>query len=119
MIDAAVAAAEARDYKALGAMLADDYEDAAGRNPRSATLYLRALFSRYPGVVVARRGLDIELLSPVLARAEVDLVVVARRRGAPLPVAVDAESFRLRVALRREGDAWRVTRADPEPRLAD
>ncbi len=111
LIERAVAAAEAGDHRALVELLARDYEDGAGRDRRQVGFYLRTLFGRYPGVTVAVRALDVELDSPRLARAEVALVGIARREGAPLPVGLDADLIRLRLALRRDDD-WLVTRAD-------
>jgi hypothetical protein len=111
LVDEGVAAVEAGDHRALAALAASDYEDAEGRNRARLALTLRALMTRYPGITVAVQSLDVELDSPALARAEVTLLVLARRQGAPLPVGLEAERIRLRLALRRDAD-WRVTRAE-------
>lgn len=111
LVERAVAAAEAGDHRALLELVARDYEDGAGRDRRQVGFYLRTLLGRYPGVTVAVRSLDIELDSPRLARAELALVAIARREGTPLPVGLDADLIRLRLALRRD-DGWLVTRAD-------
>jgi hypothetical protein len=111
LVERAVAAAEAGDHRALLELVARDYEDDAGRDRRQVGFYLRTLLGRYPGVTMAVRSLDIELDSPRLARAELALVAIARREGAPLPVGLDADLIRLRLALRRDDD-WLVTRAD-------
>lgn len=118
LVERAVAAAEDGDYRALLELVARDYEDGAGRDRRQVGFYLRTLFGRYPGVTVAVRSLDIELDSPRLARAELALIALARREGAPLPVGLDADLIRLRLALRRDGD-WLVTRADRLHGVAD
>ena len=110
LVDEGVTAVEAGDHRALAALAAPDYEDAEGRNKARLALTLRALLTRYPGVNVAVQSLEIELDSPELARAEVALLVLARREGAPLPLGLDADRIRLRLALRRD-DEWRVTRA--------
>ncbi len=116
LVEAGIEAAEAGDHAALAALLAGDYEDAAGRDRRQAGLYLRVLFRRYPSPVFARRGLEIELDSPVLARAQVDLAVVARRGSAARDDGDDAflsaDLIRLQLALRRDDGEWRVTRAE-------
>ena len=112
LVATAVRAAETGDAPAIERLLASDYEDAEGRGRREATIYLRMLLRRYPRSVISVRGLDIELLSPVLARAELSLVGLGRRDGTSPRVDLDASRLRLRLALRRDGDDWRVTRAD-------
>jgi hypothetical protein len=112
LIATAIRAAETGNDRAIERLLAPDYEDAEGRGRREAMLYLRALLRRYPRTVISVRDLKIDLLSPALARADVSLVAVGRRDGTSPRVDLDASRLELRLALRRDGDEWRVTRAD-------
>jgi len=105
------AAAEAGDHRAIADLVAGDYEDAAGRDRRQVAFLLRSLLGRYPNAIVSVRDLNVEVISPELANADAALLVLARRKGAALPVSVDGDAFRLRLALRREGGDWLVTRA--------
>jgi hypothetical protein len=104
-------AAEEGDHAALAALLAADYEDAEGRDRREAALYLRLLLRRYRHPEIAVRAVDVELISPVLAVAEVTLVVLGRRQGASVPLGFEADRLSLELALRRDDGDWRVTRA--------
>ena len=71
-------------------------------------------------MTVAVRSLDIELDSPRLARAELELVAIARREGAPLPVGLDADLIRLRLALRSpRGEVVLLDDPDDEDDPAD
>lgn len=119
LVARAVRAAEAGDDRAIVRLLASDYEDAEGRGRREATMYLRALLRRYPRPVISVRRLDVELISPVLARAEVSLAALGRRGGTSPRIDLDASRLELRLALRRDGSDWLVTRADRIPRVAD
>jgi hypothetical protein len=105
-------AAEEGNAAALAALLAPDYEDADGRDRRQAALYLRVLLRRYRHPEISIRAVDVELISPVLAVAEATLVVLGRRQGAAVPLGFEADRLRLRLALRRDGADWRVTRAE-------
>lgn len=105
------AAAEAGDHRALSELLAGDYEDAAGRDRRQVAFLLRSLMGRYPNAILSVRDLDVDVISPELANAEGTVLVLARRQGGALPVSVDGDAFRLRLALRRERGDWLVTRA--------
>lgn len=119
LVGTAVRAAETGNDRLIAGLLAPDYEDAEGRGRREAMIYLRMLLRRYPRTVISVRGLEIELLSPALARAELELVALGRRDGTSPRVDLDATRLQLRLALRRDGDEWRVTRADRLRQPAD
>jgi hypothetical protein len=112
LVSTAVRAAETGNDRTIERLLAGDYEDAEGRGRREAMLYLRMLLRRYPRPVISVRGLQIELLSPALARVDLNLVALGRADGTSPRVDLDATRLQLRLALRRDGDEWRVTRAD-------
>jgi hypothetical protein len=112
LIAQGVRAAEEGDHAALAALLAPDYEDADGRDRRQAALYLRVLLRRYRNPEISVRAVDVELISPVLAVADVTLVALGRRQGASVPLGFEADRLGLRLALRRDDADWRVTRGE-------
>ena len=111
LIASGEAAAEAGDHRAISELLADDYDDAAGRDRRQVAFMLRSLMGRYPNVMISVRDIDVDVISPELANADATVLLLARRQGGALPFGVDGDAFRLRLALRREGGDWLVTRA--------
>ncbi len=112
LVDGAVEAARTGDARALGELISDDYEDREGRDRRSMELLLRTLLGRYPYLVVVASGLEVQSISRGLATAEMTLNLAGRDGSRPLPAALDADRLRLRLALRRDGKQWRVTRAE-------
>ena len=112
LVESAARAAEAGDRAALADMVSRDYEDDAGRDQRAVAFLVRTWLGRYPGLLVVVSDLRVEALSTELANARMTVNLLGRDGSRPLLAGLDAERLRLRVALRREGDRWRVTRAD-------
>jgi hypothetical protein len=105
-------AAQAGDIDALAATLDRDFRDASGRDRRAMVVLLRSLIGRYAALELVARDVDIEILSPQLANAQLTVLAVARDARRPLPAAFEADRRRLRLVLRGDGDVWRVIRAE-------
>lgn len=105
-------AAEAGDVEVLAATLHPDFVDDHGRDRRAVVFMLRSLLGRYARTEIVLRDIAIDVLSPRLANAELTVVAVARDGSRPLLTGFDADRQRLRIALRADGDGWRVTRAE-------
>ncbi len=112
MIDDAASAAQAGDLETLQTFIAPDYSDEEGRDRRAAGFLLRSLLGRYRNVLVSVSNLRIQLISSQLATADMTVSLLARDGGRPVLTGIEAERIPLRLALRREGGEWRVTRAD-------
>ena len=96
-------AAEARDTSEVLELVADEYTDAQGLDKISLGNFLRAWFLAHPKVEIT---VVVESLQfPVDGLAQADLTV-----GNLTARDVDVE--RLKVELRRDGEVWRVVRAD-------
>ena len=110
-MDAGEAAAEERDASALRALVADDYEDAAGRDAGEVRGLLHAWLVAHPSVNLLTRIDAIELEGTELARVEVTVGLLGREatEGSGWDVAFDVE--RLEIRLAREDGDWRVVSA--------
>ena len=109
---AAASAAQAGDLETLQAFVSPDYADEEGRDRRAAGFLLRSLLGRYRNVLVSVSNLRIQLISSELATADMTVSLLARDSGRPVLTGIDADRIPLRLALRREGGEWRVTRAE-------
>lgn len=112
-------AAEAGDAGRLSAMLHGDFQDAYGRDRRATALMLRTLLGRYARMEIVVRDIEIEILSPSLATAELTVIAVAQDGRRALPAGLDADRRRLRIALRAASDGWLVSRAEWSATRAD
>lgn len=107
MVAAAEAAAEAGEPGELVDLIAPDYADPAGRDRRGLSMLVRGLVLRYRHVELLVTVERVELFSPVLGR--VDLKVAAAGAGGGR---LDVDAFGLSLAVRDDGDGWRVTSAE-------
>jgi hypothetical protein len=96
-------AAEARDSSDLLALVSDEYSDAQGLDKTSLRDFLRVWFLAHPKLEVIVTVESLEFPADGLAQAELAVAQVALG---------DTSLTRLRVELRRDGDEWRVVRAD-------
>lgn len=103
---AAEEAAENGDHAFFAEVVAGDYADAEGRDRMRVLLTLRGLLMRYPRVEIIVNVREIELLSPRLARARLEILTAGLG-----PAGLSADAFPLELSLRDEGDGWQVTRA--------
>jgi hypothetical protein len=117
MIDNAASAAQAGDLERLQAFVSPDYADEEGRDRRAANFLLRGLLGRYRNVLVSVSNLRVQLISSELATADMTVSLLARDSGRPVLTGIEADRLPLRLALRREGGEWRVTRAEWRERV--
>ena len=106
LIARAEEAAEARDTSDVLALVADDYADAQGRGRDELRNALAAYFAMHPKLEIIVSVESIEFPADGLAQARVSV------RGLELERFDIGESVELAVELRRDGDDWRVSRAD-------
>ena len=99
----AEAAAEARDSSDVLDLVADEYTDAQGLDKASLGNFLRGWFLAHPKVEITVVVESLEFPVDGLAQANVTV-------GNLTTSDVDLE--RLKVELRRDGEDWRVVRAD-------
>jgi hypothetical protein len=107
LFDAAETAAEARDSSDVLELVADEYTDAQGLDKTQLGNFLRAWFLAHPKVelLVTVESLDF----PADGIAQANITVAQAVLG-------DANLERIRVELRRDGEEWRVVRADRRAR---
>jgi hypothetical protein len=107
LFDAAEVAAETRDSSDVLEFVADDYTDAQGLDKTQLGHFLRGWFLAHPKVELL---VTVETLEfPADGIAQADITVAQAVLG-------DANLERMRVELRRDGDEWRVVRADRRSR---
>lgn len=113
LVAAGEAAAEAGEARAVLDLVADDYRDGAGRSRADLERLVRGwlVVHRDVGLVTVVESVEVE--SPEHARAVV-AVGMAGRRGEAEAARLTADLERVELSLRRDGDRWRVTRADWE-----
>jgi hypothetical protein len=107
LIAAVETAAEARDSSDVLDFVADDYTDAHGLDKTQLGRFLRGWFLAHPKVELLVNVESLEFPADGIAQAD---VTVAQA------VLGDANLERIRVELRRDGDEWRVVRADRRSR---
>ena len=96
-------AAEARDASDVLALVADEYADAQGLDKTSLGNFLRGWLLAHPKVELTVMVENLEF--PVDGLAQAKLTVGNLAIG-------DVDLERLEVELRRDGEDWRVVRAD-------
>ena len=99
----AEAAAEARDTSDVLEFVADEYSDTQGLDKTSLGNFLRGWFLAHPRVELTVVVESLEF--PVDGLAQANLTVGNL-------TASDVDLERIRVELRRDGEDWRVVRAD-------
>lgn len=113
VLDAGVAALEARDVDAAAALLAEGYEDDAGRT--RTRLKQLAFFALQQGpVLVSLQSVDVQVQGDA---ATVSLQALAVQGAGELKSARDllptnARAFNLTARLIRDDDAWLITALD-------
>ena len=106
LIASAEKAAEARDSSDVLAFVADDYVDAQGRDRNELRGALAGYFALHPKLELIVDIESLEFPADGLAQARVAV------RGLDLARFDAGDSIELDVELRRNGDEWRVNRAD-------
>ena len=104
-------AAEERDAGALVELISDRYADGQGRSADDLAQYVRGYLLLHPSIHLVTRIETIEFPFRDQARVRLTLGSLAREgAGATLDVAADLQTVDLEIT--REGDVWRVTRAE-------
>ena len=101
LLDAAEAAAEARDTRDVLEVIASDYSDSQGFDRAQLQGFLRAYFLANPHVEILLTVQDLEFPVEGLGRARVGIT--------SLPA---GDRATLQVEFRKEGARWLVSRAD-------
>jgi hypothetical protein len=113
VIEAAEAAAEARDTSDALDLVAADYADARGLDKAQLQSFLRAYFLTHPKIELLVRSGPVELETANRARVRVEVVMLGTQRVSDDgPGALTGESESLQVELQRRDSEWRVTRVD-------
>ncbi|MGH8203121.1 MAG: hypothetical protein ACREST_00840, partial [Steroidobacteraceae bacterium] len=112
LVDEAEVAAEARDAPELRALVADDYQDAAGREASDVRNLLHAWLVAHPSVNLLTRIDSIELEGTGQARVRVTIGLLGReaKGDSDWDLAADLERLDIRLA-RGDGGEWRAISA--------
>jgi hypothetical protein len=114
-VEKAEVAAEARDASELKGLVADDYEDASGRDAADVRNLLHTFLVAHPSLALITRIDSIDLEGTGLARFQVTVGVLGREASAESNWDLAAEVRRLDIRLAREDSGeWRVIRAGPQ-----
>jgi len=108
LVDSAEAAAEERDVSGLRDLVADDYEDASGRDAADVRNLLHAWLVAHPSVNLMTRIDSIELEGTELARVKVTVGMLGREASGESGWDLAADIERRGSRLARGGDDWRV-----------
>ena len=115
-MDEAEAAAEARDASELRGLVADDYQDASGRDAADIRNFLHAWLVAHPSVHLITRIDAIELEGKELARLRVTVGMLGRDATSDAGWDFAGEIDRLDIRLAREDGEWRVIEARRQER---
>ena len=96
-------AAEERDSSDVLELIADDYSDSRGLDKTQLRDFLRAYFLVNPKIEVMVSMADLQFPADGVAQANVTVTAVHSN---------GADREKLRVEFRRQGQDWRVARAD-------
>lgn len=110
-IDDAVEAAERRDVGALRGLIASDYADGRGNDKGALVNYCRFLILRHQTLRVFADVGQIELLSPVWARATLRAALAGREVEQGW-WETQADFYRFELELIADDGQWRLVRAD-------
>jgi hypothetical protein len=107
-VDQAEAAAEARDASELRSLVADDYQDSAGRDASDIRAFLHGWLIAHPSVNLLTRIDSIELEGTELARVQATGGLLGRKAKGGSDWSLAADVQRLDIRLAREDGTWRV-----------
>jgi len=111
VVAAAETAAEARDGRALSALVADDYRDGQGRGADEVRRILRGTLFARESIHLLVRIHDIRFQGTDLARVRASVAMVGRGAGDDDAWALAADVYEVDVSLAREDGDWRAVRA--------
>jgi hypothetical protein len=116
LLEAAEAAAEARDLDALTRRISGDYTDEHGADRAALRNLLRLILLRHRNIHLLSRIDRLELSAPDQAQVSVLLAMASRPFPEDAPLALNADLYRLELRLRDEGGGeWRLVGADWGP----
>lgn len=120
LVTQAQTAAEARDVRALRALIANDYADARGNDRKAIENLIRLHILRNQSIHLLTRIRDIAFPQPDHATVS----VAAAMAGRPVAdagelVGVNADLYRFDLELVQRGGEWQVQRAAWEPARLD
>lgn len=116
VIDQMELAAENRDVSELTEHLSEDYRDSNGRAAEEAGRYLRGYFIANQSIHLLTRIEQLEFPTDGEARAQVLVGMVGREAAATNQWDLAADLHTFKIALRREGDDWKVSFAEVIPK---
>jgi len=111
LVDETEKLAEARDAGALRDLVADDYQDAGGRDASDVRNLLHAWLVAHPSVNLLTRIDSVELEGTELARVQVTVGMLGREAKGDSDWDLAVEVERLDIRLARDGGDWRVISA--------
>jgi hypothetical protein len=113
----AVAAAQERDTGDLMELVAEDYQDAQGRDKGQLRNYVRGLFLRFGSIHLDSRIVEIRQLEESNADIELSLGMAGPRGDANPLWTLGARRYRVRLELVAEGPSgpFRLLRASWQP----
>lgn len=115
MLAAGEAAAEARDVRALVALMSSRFEDAEGGSAIEMNQRLRGWFLLYPSVHLLTRVEGVEFPYADMARVRLTVGTLARPAGPGDTFRLAADVHDVQLELRLERGEWKVTRAAWQP----
>jgi hypothetical protein len=116
VIDQMEAAAEQRDIGDLAEHLSENYRDSNGMGPEEAARYLRGYFIANQSIHLLTRVEQLEFPIDGEARAQVLVGMAGREAAATNQWDLAADLHTFKIALRREGDDWKVSFAEVIPK---
>lgn len=111
LVATAEESAEARDASALKGLVADDYQDPAGRTASDIRNYLHGWLVAHQSVRLLSRVDSIELEGTGLARVAVTVGMLGREADSESAWDLAGDVWRFDLMLAREDGDWRVIRA--------
>ncbi len=113
MIAEAEQAAERRDLSDVMAFVSESYADGRGFDKAQLKNFIRGYFVLHPSIHLAVRVQDLRFPADGLAQARVTVGMLGTRTdGSGDDLALAGDIYDFDVELVREGDQWRLLRAD-------
>ena len=110
VIDAAEAAAEARDTSDFLKLIADHYRDSEGNDKARLQQFLRGYFITHPKIELLVRIQEIRIETAENARVRIEFALVGTRVEGDASNALTGETESLLIDLKRIDSDWRVVR---------
>ena len=112
LLEAAEAAAEARDAGFFADLIGDAYRDARGNDRDELLRGVRGYFLAHQRIEIVARVDEVVLEGADAARAVVHAGMAGQRSGAALLGGLDADLYRFELELVIDGGEWRIIGAE-------